>query len=97
VLKTFIKRPVKVQAIQFTAENKDAVYSWARTVQANVYHDRDIEESPILRIPTLEGEMVCSIGDYLIVEPFPTDWRKLYPCKKSIFEQSYDIAESSIQ
>ncbi len=40
-------------------------------------------------IPTLEGTMKLEIGDYLIKEPFPTDWRKLYPCKREIFKKTY--------
>jgi hypothetical protein len=86
----FRKKPVEVDAIQFTDQNKDMVYNWAKSIQANVYHSWDDNKKPILSIPTLEGEMKCAIGDYLIVEPFPTDWRKLYPCKQSIFEQTYD-------
>ena len=34
--------------------------------------------------------MMCSLGNYLIVEPFPTDWRKIYPCKEVIFNQTYE-------
>jgi hypothetical protein len=87
----FRKKPVEVDAVQFTDQNKDMVYNWAKSIQANVYHSFDDDKKPILLIPTLEGEMKCAIGDYLIVEPFPTDWRKLYPCKQSIFKQTYDV------
>ncbi len=85
------KIPVEVEAIQFTEESKDRVYTWASSIQNDIYHGWDDWNSqPILKIPTLEGEMICSIGDYLIKEPFPTNNRKLYPCKPSIFEQSYE-------
>ena len=84
------KIPVEVEAVQFTNKTKDRVYAWATSIQGNVFHDWDENKQPILKIPTLEGEMICSLGDYLIKEPFPTDWRKLYPCKQSIFEQSYE-------
>lgn len=87
----FRKKPIEIEAVQFTNENKDMVYNWAKSIQANVYHDWDGLKQPVLKIPTLEGEMECSLGDYLIVEPFPTDWRKLYPCKQSIFEQTYEV------
>jgi hypothetical protein len=86
----FRKKPVEVEAVRFTDENKNQVYGWARQIQNNVYHSTDEEGNPILLIPTLEGEMKCAIGDYLIVEPFPTDWRKLYPCKPDIFEKTYE-------
>lgn len=86
---TYRKKPIEIQAIKFTNDNKDRVYLWALQIQQNVFHSWE-EGKPCLKIPTLEGEMVCSLGDYLIVEPFPTDWRKLYPCKASIFEQTYE-------
>ena len=88
------KKPIEIDAVQFTNKNKDQVYHWAREMQGNVYHSVDDDGSPILLIPTLEGEMECSIGDYLIVEPFPTDWRKLYPCKPNIFHNTYKLVEN---
>ena len=89
----FRKIPIEVEAVQFTDETKDRVYAWATAIQMNVTHSWDENDKPILKVPTPEGEMICSLGDYLIKEPFPTDWRKLYPCKQSIFEQSYKIIE----
>jgi len=90
-LKTYTKKPIDIKAVQFTDKNKDQVYNWATSIQGNIFHSWDENNQPIIKIPTLEGEMICSIGDYLIVEPFPTDWRKIYPCKKSIFEKTYQI------
>ena len=84
------KKPVEVEAIQFTNENKDKVLWLAREKQMNVHSSFENGDCPCIKIPTLEGEMICSLGDYLIVEPFPTDWRKLYPCKPDIFEKTYE-------
>lgn len=86
------KKPVEIEAIQFTNENKNQVYNWATEIQNNVWCDFK-NGKPCLRIPTLEGDMTCSLGDYLIVEPFPIDWRKLYPCKESIFNQTYELLQ----
>lgn len=94
VVQKFTKNPVQVEAIKFTNENKDFVYSWARGYQSNIHASFDKKDNPILLIPTLEGEMECSIGDYLIKEPFPTDWRKFYPCKPSVFESTYTASYS---
>lgn len=85
----FRKKPVVIEAIQFTEQNKDSVYVWATQIQGNVYHSFK-DGMPVLLIPTLEGEMICELNDWLIVEPFPTDWRKLYPCKPDIFEKTYE-------
>ncbi len=89
--KTYIKLPIEIEAVKFTDENKDQVYSWASALQNNVYHGFDVLGKPILKIPKLGGDMICSIGDYLIKDPFSTDWCKLYPCKPNIFKQAYDI------
>jgi hypothetical protein len=91
ITRKFRKKPIEIHAVQFTIQNKDEIYNWAKCIQQNVFHSFDENKKPSLKIPTLEGEMECLIGDYLIVEPFPTDWRKLYPCKKPIFEQAYEL------
>lgn len=88
------KKPVEIEAIQFTDENKDIVFCWASSIQMNISPSFDEKNNPVLIIPTLEGEMVCSLGDYLIVEPFPSDWRKIYPCKPDIFEKTYEMVNN---
>ena len=92
----FRKKPVEIEAYQFTNETKDRVLNWAKELQMNVQHSWDSENKPCILIPTLEGEMMCSLGDWLIKEPFPTDWRKVYPCKPDIFEQTYERVEEKI-
>jgi len=89
----YIKKPVVIEAMQFTMDDKDRVRSWCSEIQSNIQPSFDENKKPTLLIPTLEGEMICSIGDYLIKEPFPTDWRKIYPCKPDIFEQTYDACD----
>lgn len=84
------KKPIEIEAVQFTNDNKDLVYMWASEIQQNIYPTFNENNQPILKIPTLEGDMICSIGDYLIKEPFPIDWRKIYPCKPDIFEKTYE-------
>jgi hypothetical protein len=89
VVKQYRKRPVVIEAVQFTDVNKDEVYNWASQIQMNIEPSTRNEE-PVLLIPTLEGEMICNLGDWIIKEPFPTDWRKIYPCKPDIFEKTYE-------
>lgn len=85
------KKPVVIEAKHFIDENKEFVYQWASEKQTNIQVSVEGEdERPCLIIPTLEGDMICSLGDYLIVEPFPTDWRKIYPCKEEIFNKTYE-------
>lgn len=87
----FKRKPITVEAMQFTDADKDRVFRWASELQQNVYPSRDKEGQPTLFIPTLKGEIICSIGDWIIKEPFPTDWRKVYSCKDEIFKQTYDL------
>lgn len=84
------KKPIEIEAYQFTEESKDRVYRIVSEIQMNI-HPSFENNKPCLIIPTLEGDMICSINDYLIIEPFPTDWRKVYPCKKEIFEKTYEV------
>lgn len=87
------KKPVVVEAMRFTDKDKGRVYHWASEQQMNIYPAFDKDGKPVLRIPTLDGEMTASIGDYVVKEPFPTDWRKFYPCKPDIFEKTYELVK----
>jgi hypothetical protein len=89
VFEKYIKNSIEVEAIQFTDKNKDKAYAWVSEIQMNIQPSFDDNNKPCLIIPTLEGEMTCSLDDYLIKEPFPTDWRKFYPCKEEIFNKTY--------
>ena len=83
----FRKKPVIIDAIQWTGENmlevslfmdSDHNYRTGSTGDWSVF------------IPTLEGEMEAQPGDWIIREPFPTDDRKFYPCKPDIFHDTYE-------
>lgn len=89
------KLPVEVEAMLFNEETKQQVYNWVRDKQLNISPSFDDNKNPTLIVPTNEGEMICAIGDYLIQEPFPTDWRKFYPCKPDIFQKTYQPATES--
>jgi len=92
-IKTFVKKPIPVEAIQLTEENIFEVAKWANSIQPSdkqvTIETTDNFQSICLVIPTKEGNMICSIGDYLIKEPFPTDDRMFYPCKPDMFAKTY--------
>jgi hypothetical protein len=104
-MKTYIKKPVKIEAVQLTADNVSEVAAWANSIQpvdkkVTIKYGADIvtdlvslREVDGLVIPTKEGDMICSIGDYLIKEPFPTDDRMFYPCKADMFVLTYEEAK----
>jgi len=82
------KKPVIVEAQQFTEEMKDVVYNWAKSIRMNV-EPSTRDGKPVLLIPTLEGEMVASIGDFIIQGVNG----ELYPCKPDIFEKTYEAVK----
>ena len=79
------KKPVVIEAEHFTDESKNRVFAWASEKQMNVYPSFD-DAKPVLRIPTLEGEMTASFGDYIICGING----ELYPCKPDIFDKTYE-------
>ncbi len=70
------KKPVVVEAVQHTFENK---------VELANFLKRDIL-TEVLVIETLEGEMIANIGDWIIKGVKG----EFYPCKPDIFEMIYE-------
>lgn len=80
------KKPVVIEAIQFTGtlnnleelsnfiDNQDLVIS---------YKD---PKCVVIKLQTLEGQMIASLGDYIIKGV----QGEFYPCKPDIFEQTYE-------
>ena len=78
----FRKKPVIIDAIQFTGENINEVESFM-----NPNHVVDTDCSDIsIKISTLEGEMTANIGDWIIRGVKG----EFYPCKCDIFELTYE-------
>jgi len=80
------KKPVVIDAWQFTEETKDRVFN---EISCNKYADFNKDGEPVLVIQTLEGDMVADLGDYIIKGVKG----EFYPCKPDIFEQTYEPAE----
>lgn len=91
----FRKKPVEIEAIQFTGEfsNYDEICDWSGfQFAANTAHSEkgkcDTEVCAIY-IDTLEGDMRVSLKDWIIrgVQG------EFYPCKPDIFEATYEVVE----
>jgi hypothetical protein len=80
------KKPVVIEAEQFTDNAKDMVYNFVR---CNSQPDVDLSGKPVLRIQTPEGVMTASVGDWVIKGIHG----EFYPCKNDIFEQTYEREE----
>ena len=76
------KKPVVIQAIQWTGDNFEEVLSLGTTREVTMVNDQ-------LSIATLEGDHLANKGDFIIKGV----QGELYPCKPDIFEATYEIVE----
>lgn len=81
----FRKKPVEIEAVQFTEDDKNRCFNW---ISCNRFADWDEENKPIIKIQTPEGVMTAKIGDWIIKGVKG----EFYPCKPDIFEATYDPA-----
>ncbi len=81
------KKPVVIEAVQFTEESKDQVFNW---ITCNRYPYFDTSDGkPMIKIETLEGDMFAKLGDWVIRGVKG----EFYPCKPDIFEATYEAVE----
>jgi hypothetical protein len=80
--KKYRKKPVVIEAVQWTGNNDDDIMEFVSTGR---FGDDDDDGVYIM---TLEGEMRASVGDYIIKGV----QGEFYPCKPDIFEQTYEPA-----
>jgi len=83
--KKYRKKPIIVEAKQFTIETKDQVFNW---INCNRFADL-IDGEPVLIIATLEGDMTTRLGDW-VIKGIDGEF---YPCKPDIFEKTYEAVE----
>ncbi len=90
-IKKFRRIPLIIEAIKYMGEwpqiNAD-LKDWGLTDWHFGHWDMQ-HHAHCLVIHTLEGEMECEIGDYLIKGIA----NAFYPCKAHIFEASYESCE----
>ncbi|MDQ3580003.1 MAG: hypothetical protein M3443_20880 [Actinomycetota bacterium] len=84
---TFRKKPVEIQAIQFTGEptNFDNVCTFLGE-QQHGHREEEFGPNAHVLIYTLEGEMRASVGDWIIRGVKG----EFYPCKPDIFAATYE-------
>lgn len=80
----FRKKPVVIEAVQFTGGNYDGI---GQFLGDQVVFSIDVTKSgSSILIPTLEGEMTASPGDWIIRGVNG----EYYPCKPDIFDKTYE-------
>ena len=86
-IKTYRKKPVEIQAIQFNGWNWAECEDWI--AGEPLMHPQWMIEEDYITIDTLEGAMRCNKGDYII----KGTKGEFYPCKADIFESIYELVE----
>lgn len=74
------KKPVVIEAIQFTGGNTEELVDFCKCL---------VGDKNGIYVDTLEGDMLISVGDFLIKGVRG----EFYPCKPDIFEATYEVAE----
>jgi predicted nucleotidyltransferase len=77
-LARYRKKPVVIEAMKFNGSNQDEIKRFTENGAINLRAS--------MVIPTEEGDMEASIGDYIIKGV----QGEFYPCKPDIFEQTYE-------
>ncbi len=95
-MKQFRKKPVAIEAVQFTPEacwdfwlNNKRVFGHF-SVSGNYHPERREISSAWIYIETLEGTMRAELGDWII----KGIKGEFYPCKPDIFAATYEPADA---
>lgn len=75
------KKPVVIEAFKWTGENLEEIKAFTADVK-----DCGITPNGEIIIPTLEGNMMATRGDWII----KGIKGEFYPCKPDIFEATYE-------
>ena len=84
MIATYIKKPVKIDACQWTGDNVEEIKEFVEPIAEY------LEDEQVILIHTLEGDMKANVGDYIIKGVKG----EFYPCKPDIFEETYNIVEN---
>lgn len=84
------KKPVEIEAVQFTRDNWDEVVSFTNGAAQNLTIERRPDGKCTCIIPTLEGDHIVNERDYIIKGAIG----EFYPCKQYIFESTYERVEA---
>lgn len=83
----YVKKPVVIEAMQYTGKTMNVwdIICWAHNGRAPEANAIIINRDTHLTIRTLEGDMVASVGDWIIRGVKG----EFYPCKPDVFAATY--------
>lgn len=87
--KKYVKKPIPVEAVQFTRETFNELQEWVFKGKGTLGMRVDYDKQLTLTVYTLEGEMTAKLGDYIIKGVRG----ECYPCDREIFEETYEPAQ----
>lgn len=88
------KKPVIIEAIKWTGINLQEIKEFVGdSLEYEIYDTAWLAHAGVpqvhMKIKTLEGKMISSVGDYIIKGVNG----EFYPCKPDIFEKTYEIVK----
>lgn len=88
MIKQYRKKPVVIEAVEFTRHNFKEVAEFVgkSLVFTRPFDEDDFTGHALVAIPTLEGDMLATEGDFIIKGVKG----ECYPCKPDIFWQTYE-------
>ncbi|MDR1946424.1 MAG: PGDYG domain-containing protein [Desulfovibrio sp.] len=84
MVRTYRKKPVEVEAVQWTGENIDEISAFCGASFLGAQGGQG--RGTTLSIGTLEGPHIASTGDFIIKGVTG----EFYPCKPDIFNATYE-------
>lgn len=84
------KKPFVIEAMQLNLNNRDKIIEFGEGNITLTWRDGYLEGA---YVNTLEGGIYATYGDYIIKG---VDG-EFYPCKPSVFEKTYELAEDIFQ
>ncbi len=81
------KKPVEIEFIKYTGDNKQEIYDWTNAKVCDVIDHLD--GSTYFGVNTLEGFLIVKVGSYIVkgVEG------EFYPVEPNIFNKTYEVID----
>lgn len=86
MIKKYVKKPVEIEAIEFTRDSFEDIQKFTNGKAKDFVIEKRINGKCYCIIETLEGEHIVTEGDFIIKGVKG----EFYPCKPDVFKTTYD-------
>ena len=89
--RTYKTKPTQIKAMHFVDATIQTVEDIVKWIHAHGHKCRValVDGKDVIIVATLEGDMIASVGDY-VIQGIAGEF---YPCKPSIFERKYELVD----